>query len=141
MTMIADPRESSANHHPPAIHDASRAIRYLRRMLWVYLLLLVFEGALGVALPQFSIASGHRDQSSCDLCARSGARLFPSLMGFVGHHCAVIVAAVSCPLPTCDRREFLSRLRVRLSSHLPLIASSVSRDIKDCSVGWWTIVG
>src|SRR5712691_9183738 len=55
MTMIADPQESPAQQTPPAAHDRSRAIRYLRRLIWLYLLLLIFEGALRKwIVPQFS---------------------------------------------------------------------------------------
>jgi hypothetical protein len=53
--MIADPRESSPKQSPPAVHDASRMIKYIRRLLWLYLFLLIFEGAFRKwVVPEFS---------------------------------------------------------------------------------------
>ncbi len=55
MKAIAERRVVSAKENLPGIFDSSSAIRNIRRLIWLYLWLLIFEGALRKwAVPQLS---------------------------------------------------------------------------------------
>ncbi|MEP6686323.1 MAG: hypothetical protein ABJB22_06050, partial [Verrucomicrobiota bacterium] len=45
MSAIADRRIPSAHENLPKVFDASKTILNIRRLIWLYILLLVFEGA------------------------------------------------------------------------------------------------
>ena len=45
MNAIADRRISPAQENLPQVFDATKTIQNLRRLLWLYLWLLIFEGA------------------------------------------------------------------------------------------------
>src|SRR4249920_1474050 len=55
MKAIADRRTNFGQRNLPRIFDPSETIRNVRRLIWLYLWLLIFEGALRKwVLPQFS---------------------------------------------------------------------------------------
>ncbi|MBA3651978.1 MAG: hypothetical protein H0W66_10995, partial [Chthoniobacterales bacterium] len=45
MNAIADRRTHAAQENLPKVFDSSKTIRHLRQLIWLYLWLLIFEGA------------------------------------------------------------------------------------------------
>jgi hypothetical protein len=152
MTMIADPRESSANQNHPVVHDTSRTIRYIRRLIWVYLFLLIFEGVLRKwIVPQYSSPLlVVRDPVVILIYLLTlRARLFPfnrfvvslGIIALLSWAAGILVLLPYLPIQTLVlvtgfgfRSNFL---------HLPLIfVIPAVLDIKDVQrIGCWTIVG
>ena len=152
MTMIAPPREPATNQTPPPTHDAARTIRYIRRLIWLYLLLLVFEGALRKwVVPEYSAPLlVVRDPVVILIYLLAlRARIFPfnvfvtslGIIAFLSWATGILVLLPYLPIKTIVlvtgygfRSNFL---------HLPLIfIIPVVLDLKDVQrIGTWTIVG
>jgi len=152
MTMIADPRESSAQQEPPAVHDTARTIGNIRRLIYVYLLLLIFEGALRKwIVPQFSAPLlVVRDPVVVLIYLLAlRARVFPfnvfvvslGIIALLSWATGILVLFPYLPIRTLVlvtgygfRSNFL---------HLPLILLIPAVfDLKDVQrIGWWTIIG
>ncbi|MBA3831732.1 MAG: hypothetical protein H0X34_07540 [Chthoniobacterales bacterium] len=152
MTTIADVRERSAQLTPPAAGDAARTIRNIRRLIWLYLALLIFEGALRKWLvPQFAAPLLIvRDPVALLIYALAlRARVFPfntyvislTIIAILSWAAGIIVLSPFVPIKTVllitaygVRSDFL---------HLPLIfIIPAVLDLEDVKrIGWWTIVG
>jgi hypothetical protein len=152
MKAISDPRFSSANEKRPQVFDSSRAIRDIRRLIWLYLLLLIFEGALRKwVVPQFSAPLLIvRDPVAIAIYMLAlRARLFPSsalvialeIIAILSWATGVIVLLPYLPIKTII---FVTGYGVRSNFlHLPLIfIIPLVFDLEDVKrVGWWTIIG
>ena len=152
MKTIADSRERSAGQLPPAAGDAARTIQNVRRLIWLYLTLLIFEGALRKwIVPQFSTPLLIvRDPVAILIYALAlRARVFPlnkyvvslTLIAILSWAAGIIVLSPYVGMKTVllitaygVRSDFL---------HLPLIfIIPAVMDLEDVKrVGWWTIVG
>jgi hypothetical protein len=152
MTTIADSRERSAKQAPPAAGDTARTIENIRRIIWLYLWLLIFEGALRKwLLPQFSAPLLIvRDPVAIAIYVLAlRARIFPFntwvisivIIALSSWATGILVLSAIVPMQTAllitgygMRSNFL---------HLPLIFI-IPRvmDIEDVKrIGRWTIIG
>ena len=152
MRTIADSRVRSAEASIPAAGDRARTIRNIRRLIWLYLLLLIFEGALRKwVLPQLSVPLLIiRDPVAILIYALAiRARVFPyntfvislTIIAIFSWAAGILVLSPYVPMKTVllitaygVRSDFL---------HLPLIfVLPAVLDLEDVKrIGWWTIVG
>ncbi len=152
MTTIADSREKSAQKAPPAAGDAARTIENIRRLIWLYLFLLIFEGALRKwAVPQFSAPLLIvRDPVALLIYALAlQARVFPfnvyvvsiTVIAILSWAAGIIVLSQVVAMKTVllvtaygVRSDFL---------HLPLLfVIPAVMDLEDVKrIGRWTIIG
>lgn len=152
MTMILAQPKPSATQNPPAVYDTARMVRYIRRLIWLYLLLLITEGALRKwVVPQFSAPLlVVRDPVAVLIYFLAlRARLFPfnsfvislTIIALLSWATGILVLLPYLPIQTLVlvtgygfRSNFL---------HLPLIfIIPAVMDLKDVQrIGWWTMVG
>lgn len=152
MTTIAESREISALKAPPAAGDAARTVRQIRRLIWFYLFLLIFEGALRKwVVPQFSAPLLIvRDPVALAIYVLAlRARVFPfnvyvvsiAIIAILSWAAGIIVLAPYVAMKTVllitaygVRSDFL---------HLPLIfILPAVLDLEDVKrIGRWTIIG
>ncbi|MEO8440388.1 MAG: hypothetical protein ABI540_09220 [Spartobacteria bacterium] len=152
MNAIADRRSAPAQENLPRIFDRSQTIRQVRRLIWLYLWLLIFEGAFRKwILPEFSSPLLLiRDPVVLLIYLLAlRARLFPqniyvislAIIAILSWANGIIVLLPYFPIRTIIlvtgygvRSDFL---------HLPLIfIIPAVFDLQDVKrVGWWTIVG
>lgn len=152
MTTIADARVKSAETLPPSAGDAARTIVNIRRLIWVYLALLIFEGALRKwIIPQFSAPLLIiRDPVVLLIYLLAlRARIFPFNSYVI---MLVIIAILSAAAGILALSQYAVMKTVLLITaygvrsdflHLPLIfIIPAVLDMEDVKrVGWWTIVG
>ncbi len=152
MKTIADSRERSAGKLPPSAGDNARTIQNLRRLIWLYFVLLIFEGALRKWLvPQFSAPLLIiRDPVAIAIYVLAlRARLFPfntyvvslTIIALLSWAAGIIVLSPFVALKTV---LLITAYGVRSNFlHLPLIfIIPAVMDLEDVKrVGWWTIVG
>ncbi|HEY1770331.1 MAG TPA: hypothetical protein VGG02_08755 [Chthoniobacterales bacterium] len=152
MTTIADPRAISAQKEPPAAGDVARTIENIRRLIWLYLWLLIFEGALRKwIVPQLSAPLLIvRDPVAIAIYVLAiRARVFPFNTYVVT---AIVLAITSWAAGIIALSPYVAIKTVMLITafgvrsdylHLPLIfiipAVMNIEDVK--RIGWWTIVG
>lgn len=152
MKIIADSRKTSAPILPPSAGDEARTIQNIRRLIWLYFFLLIFEGALRKwLLPQFSAPLLIiRDPVAILIYLLAiRARVFPfntfvislTIIALASWATGIIVLAPFVAMKTVllitaygVRSDFL---------HLPLIfIIPAVMDLEDVKrVGWWTIMG
>ena len=152
MTMIADRRVIAEAKVPPAAGDAARTIQNIRRLIWLYLFLLIFEGALRKwVVPQFSAPLLIvRDPVAILIYVLAlRARVFPfnvyvvsiTIIAILSWAAGIIVLAPYVAMKTVllitaygVRSDFL---------HLPLIfILPAVLDLEDVKrIGRWTIIG
>src|SRR5712691_235974 len=146
------PRRSPTPVNPPVLVDRSKTIRHIRALIWLYLVLLVFEGALRKwIVPQFSnpllIIRDPVVIAIYLLALR--ARIFPfnryvislGIIGVLSMIAGVIVLSPYIPMkPILEVTLFGFRSNFL---HLPLIfvmgAVMNEEDVK--KIGWWILVG
>ncbi len=137
---------------PPVAYDQAKAIGHIRRLIWVYLVLLIFEGTLRKwVLPQFSSPLLLvRDPVLLAIYALAiRARIFPQnvwvitleILAALSWISGIIVMQPYFPLKSVI---LVTGFGVRSNFlHLPLIfiiARVLDReDVR--RVGWWTIAG
>ncbi len=152
MTTIADSRESAAQKAPPAAGDAARIIQRIRQLIWLYLFLLIFEGALRKwVVPQFSAPLLIvRDPVVLLIYALAlRARVFPFNIYVVS---ITVIAILSWAAGIIVLSSFVAMKTVLLITaygvrsdflHLPLIfIFPAVMDLEDVKrVGRWTIIG
>ncbi|MDQ3198746.1 MAG: hypothetical protein M3Q46_06095 [Verrucomicrobiota bacterium] len=149
---MAERRVPSANENLPRIFDSSQAIRNIRRLIWLYLWLLIFEGAFRKwIVPQLSAPLLLiRDPVVILIYLLAlRAKVFPhniyviclEVLAILSWATGIIVLLPYFPIQSIVlvtgygvRSDFL---------HLPLIfiipAVFTLEDVK--RIGWWTIVG
>ncbi len=152
MNAIADRRTDSASKNLPRIFDPSRTIHHIRQLIFLYLLLLVFEGAFRKwIVPQLSAPLLLiRDPVVLLICLLAfRARIFPQnvwvitleILAVLSWATGIIVLLPYFPISTIIlvtgygvRSDFL---------HLPLIfIIPAVFDLEDVKrIGRWTIVG
>lgn len=152
MKTFADSRERSAQPLPPAAGDTARTIQNIRRLIWLYLFLLIFEGAFRKwILPQFSAPLLIiRDPVALLIYVLAiRARIFPVNTFIVS---LIVIALASWATGIIVLAPFIAIKKVLLITaygvrsdflHLPLIfIIPAVMDLEDVKrVGWWTIVG
>ncbi len=150
--ILVDPRLVSAQENRPKVFDATSTVANLRRLIWLYILLLIFEGVFRKwLLPRFSSPLLLiRDPVVVAIYVLAlRARLFPYntfvisllLIALMSWGAGIVVLLQSFPLHTSIlvtgygvRSDFL---------HLPLIFIIPALfDLEDVKrVGKWTIIG
>ncbi|MEO6870625.1 MAG: hypothetical protein ABI233_00220 [Chthoniobacterales bacterium] len=152
MTTIADARVHSAQKRPPVAGDTARTIQNIRRLIWLYLALLIFEGALRKwIVPQFSapLLIVRDPVAILIYLLAMRARVFPFntyvislvLIALSSWAAGIIVLSQFVALKTA---LLITAYGVRCDFlHLPLIfIIPAVMDLEDVKrVGWWTIVG
>ncbi|MGI8431926.1 MAG: hypothetical protein ACR2MW_06520 [Chthoniobacterales bacterium] len=152
MTTIAEPRVKSAENLPPAAGDTARTIVNIRRLIWLYLALLILEGALRKwIIPQFSAPLLIiRDPVVCLIYLLAlRARLFPFNTYIIT---LIVIAILSAAAGILALSQYAVMKTVLLITaygvrsdflHLPLIfIIPAVMDLEDVKrVGWWTIMG
>ncbi len=152
MKTFADARERSAQILPPAAGDTARTIQNIRRLIWLYLFLLIFEGVFRKwILPQFSAPLLIiRDPVALLIYVLAiRARVLPFNTFIVS---LIIIALASWATGIIVLAPFVAMKKVLLITaygvrsnflHLPLIfIIPAVMDLEDVKrVGWWTIVG
>jgi hypothetical protein len=152
MTTIADARSGSARKIPPAAGDTARTIQNIRRLIWLYLALLIFEGALRKwIVPQLSAPLLIvRDPIAILIYLLAlRARVFPFNSYVVS---LIVIALLSWAAGVIVLSQYVAMKTVLLITaygvrcnflHLPLIfIIPAVMDLEDVKrVGWWTIVG
>lgn len=152
MTTIADARVKSAENLPPAAGDNARVIVNIRRLIWVYLALLILEGALRKwIIPQFSAPLLIiRDPVALLIYLLAlRARIFPFNTYIVTLIVITILSAAAGILALSQYAPmktvlFITAYGVRSDFlHLPLIfIIPAVMDLENVKrVGWWTIMG
>jgi hypothetical protein len=152
MTTIADSRMRSAGKLPPAAGDSARTIQSIRRLIWLYLVLLILEGALRKwIVPQFSAPLLIvRDPVALLIYLLAlRARVFPFNTYVIS---LTIIALLSWATGIIVLSQYVAMKTVLLITafgirsdflHLPLIfIIPAVMDLDDVKrIGWWTIVG
>lgn len=152
MKAIAARRISSAPTDLPAVFNATITIRNLRRLIWLYLALLILEGALRKwIVPQLSTPLLLvRDPVVVAIYVLAlRARLFPHNIYIVSLVVLAILSWVTgilvlLPVYSLHAIILVTGYGVRSNFlHLPLIfVIPAVFDLEDVKrVGWWTIVG
>jgi hypothetical protein len=152
MTAIADRRIRPAHGNLPKVFDSSKTIHHIRQLIWLYLWLLIFEGAFRKwIVPQLSAPLLLvRDPVVLVIYLLAfRARLFPhniyvislEIIAVLSWATGIIVLLPYFPLQTII---LITGYGVRSNFlHLPLIfiipAVFNFDDVK--RAGWWTIVG
>lgn len=152
MTALAHRQTPPVEEGVPRIFDKSQTIRNIRRLIWLYLWLLVFEGVFRKWIfPQFSTPLLIvRDPVVIFIYALAlRARLFPQNVYVVSLEIIALsswAAGIIVLLPFLPLRTIILVTGYGMRSnflHLPLIfiipAVFTLEDVK--RVGWWTIVG
>jgi hypothetical protein len=152
MNAIADRRLHSAKENLPKIFDSSKTIHHIRQLIWLYLWLLIFEGAFRKwIVPQLSgpLLLIRDPVVVLIYLLALRARLFPhniyvislEILAVLSWATGIIVLLPYFPIQSIIlvtgygfRSDFL---------HLPLIfIIPAVFDLEDVKrVGWWTIVG
>jgi len=153
MKATADPRApASEPAKVPKIFDSTKTIRNIRRLIWLYLWLLIFEGAFRKwIVPQYSAPLLLiRDPVVLGIYLLAlRARIFPQNVYVIS---LVILAILSWAAGIIVLLPYLATKTIVLVTgygvrsnflHLPLIfiipALFDEEDVK--RVGWWTIIG
>jgi hypothetical protein len=152
MRALADRQTPPTQENLPRIFDRSQTIRNIRRLIWLYLWLLIFEGVFRKWIfPQFSTPLLIvRDPVVIFIYALAlRARLFPQNVYVVSLEIIALsswAAGIIVLLPFFGLRTIVLVTGYGMRSnflHLPLIfiipAVFTLEDVK--RVGWWTIVG
>ncbi|HEX3817349.1 MAG TPA: hypothetical protein VHW03_03570 [Chthoniobacterales bacterium] len=152
MMPIANARKISGKPEPPSAGDRERTIINIRRLIWLYLILLIFEGAFRKwVLPQFSAPLLIiRDPVAIAIYVLAvRARVFP----FNFYTVSIVVLAilswaagilVLSPYVAIKTVLLITAYGVRCDFlHLPLIfVIPAVMDMEDVKrIGWWTLVG
>lgn len=152
MNAIADRRIRPAQKNLPKIFDRSKTIHHIRQLIWLYLWLLIFEGAFRKwIVPQLSAPLLLiRDPVVLLIYLLAlRARIFPhnfyvislEIIAVLSWATGIIVLLPYFPIKTII---FVTGYGVRSNFlHLPLIfIIPAVFDLKDVKrVGWWTIIG
>ncbi len=152
MKDLLDRPTAAASPHLPKVFDATTTIRDLRRLVWLYLLLLIFEGALRKwIVPQLSAPLLLvRDPVVVAIYVLAlRARLFPFNIYVVALFIIAILSwatGIIVLLPVYPLHSIILVTGYGVRSdflHLPLIfiipAVLDREDVK--RIGWWTMVG
>ena len=145
-------RRSPTPVNPPVLVDRSKTIRHIRALIWLYLVLLIFEGALRKwIVPQLSnplliirdpvVIAIYMLALRARVFPRSGYIISLGVIGVLSAVVSVLVLSAYFPMkPLLEvtlygfRSNFL---------HLPLIfvmgAVMNEEDVK--KIGWWILVG
>jgi hypothetical protein len=152
MTTIAAPRPKPALTLPPSAGDDARTIANIRRLIWLYLALLILEGALRKwIVPQFSAPLLIvRDPVALAIYLLAlRARIFPFNSFIVT---LIVIALVSWATGIIVLAQYVAMTKVLLITafgvrsnflHLPLIfIIPAVMDLEDVKrIGKWTILG
>ncbi len=152
MKAIADRQISPAHENLPKVFDATKTVRNIRRLIWLYLLLLIFEGAFRKwIVPQLSAPLLLiRDPVVIAIYLLAmRARLFPQniyvvLLGIIALLSWATGIIVLLPLYSLRTSILVTGFGIRSDFlHLPLIFIIPTvlnfEDVK--RVGRWTIIG
>src|SRR5712691_10191504 len=146
------PRRLPTPVNPPLLVDRSKIIRHIRALIWFYLILLVFEGALRKwIVPQLSnplvIIRDPVVIAIYMLALR--ARVFPRNAYIISLGVIAVLSSVASVLVLSSYFPMKPLLEVTLYGfrsnflHLPLIfvmgAVMNEEDVK--KIGWWILVG